>query len=254
MRLASLLASALLFFLAAIPLRAVDDVPLSARDLASKMAAAVEDGSATARVRMKSVDGPTLQVQIKSRRAGGRAEVCYEVLWPNERKGQAFVLRRSGAGRPEGTSFTPPDKRAALDRSQLSHGVFGTELTYADTIDNFFLWPQQQGAGREVVDRVDCIILESKPGADAIEGKVRSWIDPRRMVVMRVEKYDDSGRLLRTITTTQVAKDDLGRHVPAGLKVTHPSGTTTEIDGANIRHDVRLTDTDFEVGAEKGAP
>jgi hypothetical protein len=42
--------------------------------------------------------------------------------------------------------------------------------------------------------------------------------------------------------------------VSAGLKVTQSSGATTEIDGSNIRHDVKLTDADFEVGAKKSAP
>jgi hypothetical protein len=218
------------------------------------MAAAVQDGSVTARVRMKSADGTVLQVQIRSRRGEARAEVAYEVLWPAGRKGESFVLRQSAGNQPEGETFTPPDQRASLARPQLGDGVFGTELSYLDTIENFFLWPDQQTTGREVIDRVDCVILESKPGSRGTEGKVRSWIDPRKTVVMRVEKYAAGGRLLRTITTTQVAKDDIGRYVSAGLKVTRSSGATTEIDGSNIRHDVKLTDADFEVGAKKSAP
>ena len=253
MRLPTLLAPALLFFLAASPLRAGEEVVLSSSALASKMAAAVQDGSATARVRMKSADGTVLQVQIKSRRGEARAEVAYEVLWPADRKGESFVLRQSAGNQPEGDTFNPPDQRASLARPQLGDGVFGTELSYLDTIENFFLWPDQQTAGREVVDRVDCVILESNTPRGA-EGRVRSWIDPRKMVVMRVEKYDAGGRLLRTITTTQVAKDDIGRYVSAGLKVTQSSGATTDIDGSNIRHDVKLTDADFEVGAKKSAP
>jgi len=218
------------------------------------MAASVQDGSATARVRMKSGDGTVLQVQIKSRRGEVRADVAYEVLWPAGRKGESFVLRQSGGNQPEGDTFTPPDQRASLARPQLGDGVFGTELSYLDTIENFFLWPDQQITGREVIDRVDCVMLESKPRSRGTEGKVRSWIDPRKTVVMRVEKYDAGGRLLRTITTTQVAKDDIGRYVSAGLKVTRSSGATTEIDGSNIRHDVKLTDADFEVGAKESAP
>ncbi|MEI7864141.1 MAG: hypothetical protein WCI38_02130, partial [Chthoniobacterales bacterium] len=68
MRLTSLLAPALLFLLPASPLWAGEEALLSASALASKMAASVQDGSATARVRMKSGDGTVLQVQIKSRR------------------------------------------------------------------------------------------------------------------------------------------------------------------------------------------
>jgi hypothetical protein len=41
-----------------------------------------------------------------------------------------------------------------------------------------------------------------------------------------------------------VAKDDEGRSVPAGMSV-QAGGKTTEIDGANIRHDVTHSDADF---------
>jgi hypothetical protein len=78
----------------------------------------------------------------------------------------------------------------------------------------------------------------------SIYGKVRSWIDPDRMVTMRVEKYDKAGQLARRIETTQVAKDDRGRHVPAGMSV-KAGGKVTEIDGVNIRHDVTHSDADF---------
>jgi hypothetical protein len=64
------------------------------------------------------------------------------------------------------------------------------------------------------------------------------------MVTLRVEKFDKSGRPVRRIETTQVAKDDTGRNVPAGMTV-QAGGRTTEIDGANIRHDVTHPDADF---------
>ena len=78
----------------------------------------------------------------------------------------------------------------------------------------------------------------------SIYGKVRSWIDPERMITMRVEKLDKSGRVVRRVETTQVAKDDTGRHVPAGMTV-QAGGKTTEIDGSNIRHDVTHAESDF---------
>jgi hypothetical protein len=119
-------------------------------------------------------------------------------------------------------------------------------LAYADVVENFFRWDNQALGGMETVGKTECVVLESRPGAKdtSIYGKVRSWIDPRRMVTLRVEKYDKSGKPVRRIETTQVAKDDTGRNVPAGMTVT-AGGKTTEIDGANIRHDVQHADTDF---------
>jgi len=215
---------------------------MDAAQLAQKMSEAVEDGDATARVRLKS-GGEVLQLQVKSRRRAGAAAVSYEVLWPAARKGERFVLRQTRGGAPSGESGGQKISGAAL-----SGPVFGSDLAYADVIENFFRWGQQSLTGTEPVGKIDCAVLESRAGrGDAsIYGKVKTWIDMRRMVPLRVEKYDKSGRLVRRIDTTQVAKDDMGRHVPAGLTVQRVGApTVTEIEGTNIRHDVRHEDGVF---------
>lgn len=230
--------------------------PLSAADLAAQLGAAVQDGNSAVRLRMKiesSGGGTTvLQVQIKARRTAAYSEVLYQVLWPNERKGESFVLRQQPGKAPEGQSFQPPETLTRLDRSNLLNLAFGSDLAYLDVVENFFLWENQSLTGNEKVNRVDCVILESQPGSkDATPyGKVVSWIDPRRMVTMKVEKYDSSGNVVRRIETTQVVKDDQGRSIPAGLTVRRPgSSSVTEIDGSNIRHDVSYTDADFTTEA-----
>ena len=228
-----------LVVLSALPVAALE---WTAPNLAAAMAAAVEDGDATARVKMTSPDSGILQIRIKSRRTAGNAATVYEVLWPNERKGEAFILRKSGGG----TFKTADGTTNKLGSADMSKSVFGTALAYADVIENFFRWNNQSLAGTETVGKTECVVLESRPGGQdaSIYGRVRSWIDPRRMVTMRVEKYDKSGRLARRIETTQVAKDDTGKNVPSGMRVT-AGEKTTEIDGANIRHDVTHTDADF---------
>jgi len=225
--------------LAAFPVVALE---WTAPNLAAAMAAAVEDGDATARVKMTSPDSGVLQIRIKSRRTAGNTLTAYEILWPNERKGEVFILRKSG----EGTFKAADGTTAKLGAADMSKSVFGTALAYADVIENFFRWNNQSLAGTETVGKTECVVLESRPGGQdtSIYGRVRSWIDPRRMVTMRVEKYDKSGRLARRIETTQVAKDDTGRNVPAGMTVT-AGDKSTEIDGVNIRHDVKHSDADF---------
>ena len=218
---------------------------LTAAQLAAKMSDAVEDGDSTARVKMSSPETGVLQILIKSRRGAGKAATAYGILWPNERKGEGFVLRQSG-GSPQGDVKAAGGSTTVLGAADMKKPVFGTALSYADVIENFFAWEKQTLAGSEAVGKTECVILESRPGGrDAtVYGKVRSWIDPQRMVAMRVEKYGRSGDLVRRIDTTQVAKDDKGRSVPAGMSV-QAGGKTTEIDGANIRHDVTHSDADF---------
>ena len=74
----------------------------------------------------------------------------------------------------------------------------------------------------------------------------RLWIDARRLVPLRVEKYLPSGQLARRIDTTRVATDDKGRFIPADLTVRGPrEDSVTDLDGSRIRHDVAFTDRDF---------
>ncbi len=226
---------------------------LTASELAAALGAAAQDGNSVARARFKiqPEDGgapAVLQVQIKSRRTPERSEAAYAVLWPADRKGEAFVVRQDMGSVPVGFSVTLPDRENRLDPQRLQEGAFGSDLSYRDAVENFFLWSGQALAGRENEGKVDCIILESKPGAkdSSAYSRVRSWIDPRRMIAMRVEKFDRQGRLACRIDTTQVAKDDIGRHVPAALTVRRTgSGTVTEIEGSNLRHDARIQDADF---------
>ena len=98
------------------------------------------------------------------------------------------------------------------------------------------------------MDRVPCQILESKPGSGDRSGygMVRSWVDTKRLVTLRVEKFNRSGQMVRRITTTKVAKDDTGRHVAASL-VVQRSGKTgqTSLEGSTSQHGGALGDSDF---------
>lgn len=233
--------------------RAEDAVPTTAQELAARLSAGVQDGSSSVRVRMETsarADGPktVLQLQIKARRTKVASEVIYQVLWPKERKAESILLRRSGDRAPTGALFVPPDSLRSITSSQLKDAVFGSDLAYADLIENFFAWEHQSVAGTETVDRVPCQILDSKPGKGdrSIYGGVRSWIDLKRLVPLRVEKYFESGQLARRIDTTRVAEDDNDRKVAASMVVRRAGqDSITELEGSKSRHDVTFQDSDF---------
>lgn len=228
---------------------------VSAEQLAAKLGSAAQDGDSSARVRVKiyrpGSEPEIYQVRIVSRRQGNASRVRYTVLWPNERKGEAFVLEQAGAAAAQGSIRASGGARSGLARSAALEPILGSDLAYQDAIENFFLWKNQALAGSDQAGGADCVILESKPAEQDSTpyGKVRSWIDPRKMVVMKVEKFDRAGRLVRRIETAGVAKDDLGRNVPASMTVRRTgSGTTTEIEGAGIRHDAAAADAEFDLG------
>lgn len=215
---------------------------ITASELAEKLNTLNED----AYVRMKlDTAGGTLQLEGKQRRGA----VMYRVLFPRERKGEAILLKTDDGG----TRFVPPKTLQTIGAAQLEEPFFGSALANADLVENFFAWPQQSLVGTEVVDRVSCQILESKPAKGAsIYGSVRSWIDTRRMVPLRVEKYAPGGGLVRRIDTTRVAADDLHRNIPANMTIHGPKGVTSELDGSKIKHDVKFADADFTAEGMKG--
>jgi len=144
-----------------------------------------------------------------------------------------------------GSVFMPPNTLRPI--ADLNEPLLGSDLSYEDVVDNFFAWDQQAIVGNEDVEGVNCTILQSNPGKDepSIYGSVRSWIDVRRLVPLRVEKYGTSGKLLRRIDTTRVVLDS-GHQIPANLTVSRARpDSLTLLDGSRIRHNVTYTDLDF---------
>src|SRR4051812_11831240 len=168
----------------------------AASELAGKVRAK-ENGSTFVRIRMEvgSTQKQTLQIQIKSRVSGATSDIVYQILFPKERKGESVLLHRSG-GKFTGTLFNPPNSFTSIASAQMNQALFGSDLAYEDVIDSPFGWTQQAIVGNENVNGTACQILESKPG-DHISSysSVKTWIDPRRLVPLRIEKYDDSGRV-----------------------------------------------------------
>ena len=224
----------------------------SASEICAKLNAVVEDGSALTRMRMNvgpsaSTRRTVLQIQVKARRSNSKTDVVYQLLWPTNRRGEAFVVSKSD-GKSAGGSTIVDGKTASLGSSDLLKPFFGTDLAYVDVVENFFRWKSQAITGEEKIGRTNCLVLESKPGSgdSTPYGKVKSWIDPEKLVPMRVEKYSKSGQLVRRIDTDRVTKDDKGRHIPMNLSIRQPgSKNVTEIEGAKIRHDVKFSDNEF---------
>jgi len=227
---------------------AAEPAAISAKDLANQLSAQQRDGSSYVRLKLdvKPANGAPkfkLQLQIKQRRTANSTELVYQVLWPKERAGEAVLLRLKG-NEFSGAVFTPPNTVKKLTGGQIKDPLFGSALSYADVLENFFAWGDQKFVGTEVVDRVNCQILESRAGNGA--SVVRSWVDTRRLVPLRVEKYLASGTAYRRIDTAQVVTDDLNRNLPASLTIQDfQKGTTTELEGSKLKHGVKYADSEF---------
>ena len=224
---------------------------LSPKDLASAVSAK-QQGDAYVRLRLQvkpsgNASEETLQIQIKERRTKSATDLVYQVLWPQTQKGESVLLHQEAGGPASGTLFTLPDKSQKLTASELREPFFGSDLSYLDVIEDPLSWDNQTITGTDLVNGVNCTVLESKPSKGESEyAKVRSWIDPNRLVLMRIEKYLPSGELRVRIDTTRVSNDDKGRPIPANLTVQNPKkGSVTELDGSRIKHNVTFSDSEF---------
>ncbi len=239
-------------FLSTMSVGAEEPAPpaLSAAELADRIETASQ-GSALIRTKLE-VQSPggadrVLQLQIKQRRTKTATDLVYQVLWPNEHKGEAVILHQA-QGKASGSIIVPLQPVRAIKPSQMSEGLFDSDLSYQDAVENFFAWKKQMLVGAEAINGVNCQILESKPdnSSMSIYARVRSWIDTRRFVPLRIEKYSSSGELIRRIDITRVAPDEKHNPIPASLTVHGPrKNSVTQFNGARIDQDVNFTDSDF---------
>ena len=223
---------------------------MSAAELAGRLEA-VGQGDALIRTKLevRAGDGTkrVLQLQIKQRRTKMGTDLVYRVLWPNERKGEAVILHQT-QGAAKGSIIVPQQPVRTITSSQMSEGLFDSDLSYQDAVEDFFAWKKQALVGSEMINNVNCQILESKPDGSSVSiyAKVRSWIDPRQLVPIRIEKYSSSGELVRRIDVTRVARDEKDNPIPGNLTVHGPrKNSVTEFAGAKIDQKVNFTDADF---------
>ncbi len=242
----------LLIFAVGLMLFAASARAETASELAAKLAT-VQSGSSFVRLRLIVQDSSgneisSLQVQIKERRTESSAEVLYQILFPKERQGESVLMKQVAGGAASGHRFLLPQQLSALAASDLSQALFDSDLSYQDVIENFFAWQNQTLAAAETVMGVKCVVLVSKPssGQKSAYGSVKSWIDPERLVPLRVEKYNDAGKLVRTIETVKVHRNDNGKNVPATFEIRRAdSNTVTIFEGTRHRANIPYDEATF---------
>jgi hypothetical protein len=227
----------------------VAEEPPNATELAGRLADAVRDGTSTARLKMEfpsAAEKTVLQIRANARRTEAGTDLHYQVLWPKDRPQGSFVLAKPTGKAPTGSVLQPDGSVKPIASPQDS--VLGSHLAYEDLAGNYFAWEKQRITGQESVNRIPCVILESQPGPgdQTAYGSVRTWVDVKRLVPLRVEKLNPAGQVVRRITIDRVTRDDTNRTVPAAYIIERPGQPgSTLIEGSNIKHGVELTDADF---------
>jgi outer membrane lipoprotein-sorting protein len=79
---------------------------------------------------------------------------------------------------------------------------------------------------------------------------VKTWIDPKRMVPLKIEKYDSAGKVVRRITITRILLDG-GDSLPADLEVSGSGGSVTHIHGSGLKRGQNFPESDFTTNGLK---
>ena len=165
---------------------------LSAQDMAARLSAIRQDGASYVRLRLE-VQQPlgttkiVLQLQIKERRTktAHRCRLPGAVAQRTQRRIGSFCGKQRISPRPA-SLFVPPDTVASASTASQDEA---SRYLAAICLMKMSSRTSSRGStrrivGTEVVDRVSCQILESKPArvSSSSYASVRSWVDTRRLV------------------------------------------------------------------------
>ena len=95
-------------------------------------------------------------------------------------------------------------------------------------MEDFWQWPAPTIAGTETIDLEEFVIIDLRQPDPPAGGcaRVRVWIAPARLLPLRIEKYDESDRLVRRFLFRKPIQRD-GLWVPT-VTVVQPPGSTRE--------------------------
>ncbi len=132
---------------------------------------------------------------------------------PKKNRGTATLKVRK-----EAWTYIPTIERSIkISSSQMSQSWMGSDFTNEDLLreasiihdyDHSFL-------RKEPYEGVEAYVIESIPkeNAPVVWGKIVSWYDPKRVVALKSEFYDEEGFLVNTMLLSKVKKID-NRYLP----------------------------------------
>lgn len=154
----------------------------------------------------------SIKVYLKSDDAGDKQFLEY--LAPADVRGTKFLSINEEGEESQMWLYMPALGRERRIASHMTGDSFmGTDFTY-DEIGGGFNYSDDYTAkrlGDEKMGGVDCYVLELiADGADALYAKIQMWVWIDKMVPVKVQFYNSSGSLAKTLTMEnfkQVSKD-----------------------------------------------
>jgi outer membrane lipoprotein-sorting protein len=142
--------------------------------------------------------------------------------------------------------FLPSQKKtrqlAAADKKDefMGSDLFMEDMG-AQTADNF----NHQLIQQVVLDGKQCYLIEStpKPNVNTAYGKTRAWIDSSTFVAYKMELYDKSGQLLKTVNNKQQQQiDGHWTYTLVEVKTEGKGKAKTTIEIESIKYNTEVPD------------
>ncbi len=140
------------------------------------------------------------------------------ILSPAKEKGQTFLKRNR-----EMWSWNPQISRMIkLPTSMLSQGWMGSDFTNDDLLNQRSIVVDYNHSivSEEEISGEMCykILLEPKPEAPVVWGKIYMWISKKHIITLKTEYYDEDDYLVKTEIGYDL-KDFSGRYLPATFEI-----------------------------------
>jgi len=142
-----------------------------------------------------------------SRTAG---ENVIEIEFEDSERAVLMKVRKKA----KGIRFSERDSdgvETKMKKKQLHEPIHGTDVTYEDLARSFLYWPKPKILGSEkLIKRMrDCWIIridnpKPKSGPYSV---VKIWIDKETDSLLKIERYNWEGRIVRRAEVSQVQRD-----------------------------------------------
>jgi len=221
----------------------------AARNLVDRVREAAPKVTFVAKGTLTSDRGWVRELELYHKHMGNDIDASYmEVTAPLDLKDTRFLVFDHKTGRDEQWIFVPQAKRAIQVGQQTRKQAFlGSEFSNGDLVQpdlNDFTY---RFIGEEDVLGRHCKLVEVVPKtpADEMYSKSILAIDPNDLLVIRGQFYDDSGKLLKTLTIAKYDKVE-GNWTPQSQEMRDAQDSHwSKLELSDIKYNAQIPDETF---------
>ena len=165
---------------------------------------------------------------------------------PDIIKGTGFLIWAKTAGGNDQWLFLPKVKSARkIEAQDKTKSFMNTEFSYEDL--ESFNQPDEQYflEGKEVLDNLNCYIVEVIGHANTQYKRSLAWIDDKEWQLRKVEFYDKNNKLIKVLIVSDYQTIDGFSFTTKMTMENVQTGSHTVMDISNIKFNIDIADSYF---------